>query len=76
MKKRLLALFLTLGLVCTVLTACGDGSKDQGGQGNNGGEAVSGGEITVGIAKDLDDSLDPHRMVCLLYTSPSPRDCS
>lgn len=63
MKKRLLALFLTLGLVCTVLTACGDGSKDQGGQGNNGGEAVSGGEITVGIAKDLDDSLDPHRMV-------------
>ncbi len=32
MKKRLLALFLTLGLVCTVLTACGDGSKDQGGQ--------------------------------------------
>ena len=63
MKKRLLALFLTLGLVCTVLTACGDGSKGQGGQGNNGGEAVSGGEITVGIAKDLDDSLDPHRMV-------------
>ena len=47
MKKRLLALFLTLGLVCTVLTACGDGSKGQGGQGNNGGEAVSGGEITV-----------------------------
>ena len=35
MKKRLLALFLTLGLVCTVLTACGDGSKGQGGQGNN-----------------------------------------
>ena len=29
----------------------------------NAGEAVSGGEITVGIAKDLDDSLDPHRMV-------------
>lgn len=27
MKKRLLALFLTLGLVCTVLTACGDGAK-------------------------------------------------
>ena len=63
MKKRLLALFLTLGLVCTVLTACGDGSKGQGGQGNNGGEAVSGGEITVGIAQDLDDSLDPHQTV-------------
>ena len=63
MKKRLLALFLTLGLVCTVLTACGDGSKGQGGQGNNGGEAVSGGEITVGIAKDLDDRLNKTSLV-------------
>ena len=63
MKKKLLALFLALVMVGAVLPGCGDGSKDPGGQGNNGGEAVSGGEITVGIAKDLDDSLDPHRMV-------------
>ena len=49
MKKRLLALFLTLGLVCTVLTACGDGSKDQGGQGNNGVRSSQpADEITVG----------------------------
>ena len=65
MKKKLLALFLALVMVGAVLPGCGDGSKDPGGQGNNGktGEPVKGGEITVGIAKDLDDSLDPHRMV-------------
>lgn len=65
MKKKLLALFLTLVMVGAVLSGCGDGSKDPGGQGNNGetGEPVKGGEITVGIAQDLDDSLDPHQTV-------------
>ena len=65
MKKKLLALFLALVMVGTVLSGCGDGSKDPGGQGNNGetGEPVKGGEITVGIAQDLDDSLDPHQTV-------------
>ena len=65
MKKKLLALFLALVMVGAVLPGCGDGSKDPGGQGNNGktGEPVKGGEITVGIAKDLDDSLDPHQTV-------------
>lgn len=65
MKKKLLALFLTLVMVGAVLPGCGDGSKDPGGQGNNGktGEPVKGGEITVGIAQDLDDSLDPHQTV-------------
>ena len=63
MKKKLLALFLALVMVGAVLPGCGDGSKDPGGQGNNGktGEPVKGGEITVGIAQDLDDSLDPHQ---------------
>ena len=62
MKKKLLALFLALVMVGAVLPGCGDGSKDPGGQGNNGktGEPVKGGEITLGIAQDLDDSLDPH----------------
>ena len=52
-------------MVGAVLPGCGDGSKDPGGQGNNGktGEPVKGGEITVGIAQDLDDSLDPHQTV-------------
>ena len=65
MKKKLLALFLALVMVGAVLPGCGDGSKDPGGQGNNGktGEQVKGGEITVGIAQDLDDSLDPHQTV-------------
>ena len=65
MKKKLLALFLALVMVGAVLPGCGDGSKDPGGQGNNGetGEPVKGGEITVGIAQDLDSSLDPHKTV-------------
>lgn len=65
MKKKLLALFLALVMVGAVLPGCGDGSNDPGGQGNNGktGEPVKGGEITVGIAQDLDDSLDPHQTV-------------
>lgn len=65
MKKKLLALFLALVMVGAVLPGCGDGSKDPGGQGNNGktSEPVKGGEITVGIAQDLDDSLDPHQTV-------------
>ena len=65
MKKKLLALFLALVMVGAVIPGCGDGSKDPGGQGNNGktGEPVKGGEITVGIAQDLDDSLDPHQTV-------------
>ena len=65
MKKKLLALFLALVMVGAVLPGCGDGSRDPGGQGNNGktGEPVKGGEITIGIAQDLDDSLDPHQTV-------------
>lgn len=65
MKKKLLALFLALVMVGAVLPGCGDGSKDPGGQGNNGktGEPVKGGKITIGIAQDLDDSLDPHQTV-------------
>ena len=65
MKKKLLALFLALVMVGAVLPGCGDGSKDPGGQGNNGktSEPVKGGEITIGIAQDLDDSLDPHQTV-------------
>ena len=74
MKKKLLALFLALVMVGAVLPGCGDGSKDPGGQGNNGktGEPVKGGEITVGIAQDLDDSLDPTRR----WPQEPERSCS
>ena len=64
-EEETIGSFLALVMVGAVLPGCGDGSKDPGGQGNNGktGEPVKGGEITVGIAQDLDDSLDPHQTV-------------
>ncbi len=67
MKKKLLALLLLL--LCAVLSGCGDGSADQtadeGQPGGSGAQAAEPAadhpnEITVGIAQDLDESLDPH----------------
>lgn len=70
MKKRILSALLLIGLLCSVLSGCGDGSaaagsEEQSSAGSSGtiGETVQGGEITVGIAQDLDDSLDPHYAV-------------
>ena len=61
MKKRTLALFLTLALVGSVLSGCGDGSGNQDVEGNHGyEERKAANEIVVGIAQDLEDSLDPH----------------
>lgn len=74
MKTRILALFLVSAVLCGILCSCGDsstGSASAGGSsagsGTSGvstssGGAVSGGEITVGIAQDLDDSLDPYQI--------------
>ena len=61
MKKRILTLFLALTMVGTVLCGCGDGSQDNS-EGNNGlhQERADANEIVVGIAQDLEDSLDPH----------------
>ena len=55
MKKRILALLLTLIL----LMLCGCGST--GTASNSSG--TKDGSVIVAIAQDLDDSLDPHRMV-------------
>lgn len=67
MKKRILALLLLVALLSTVLCGCGDGSAATGSEeqttSGSAGEIVQGGEITVGIAQDLDDSLDPHLAV-------------
>ena len=61
MKQRILALFLALMMVGTVLSGCGDGSKNPDTEGNHGYlERVERNEIVVGIAQDLEDSLDPH----------------
>ena len=58
MKKKLLALVLLVSLLCTVLTACGDGSTEQVTE-----DRATTNELNVGIAQDLDDSLDPHKVV-------------
>jgi peptide/nickel transport system substrate-binding protein len=62
MKKRKMALFLALVMLGTVLCGCGDGNANGGAQGDNG-DRASTNEIVVGIAQDLEDSLDPHKMV-------------
>ena len=63
MKKRFLALVLAV-LMTAALCACGGGKPETTPQTpsstGSSGEKTLGGEITVGIAADLDTSLDPH----------------
>ena len=67
MRKRIIGFLLLIALLSTVLCGCGDGSTATGSEAaQNSGSAgadVQNGEITVGIAQDLDDSLDPHLAV-------------
>ena len=73
MKRKLLEVLLLLGLLCAVLCGCGDGSPEKttedgqtSGSSNSDAAAAADGRenaITVGIAQDLDDSLDPHKVV-------------
>jgi peptide/nickel transport system substrate-binding protein len=67
MKKRIFAFLLLIALLSTALCGCGGGSAASGSEeqqtAGSAGEIVQGGEITVGIAQDLDDSLDPHLAV-------------
>ena len=58
MKKRLLPLLLPAVLLCAVLSGCGDGSAEQAPE-----TQAAANEVTVGIAQDLDNSLDPHKTV-------------
>ena len=65
--KRILSLLMTAVLIAAVLCGCGDGKQESASKSDtptssSTGEPVRGGEITVGIAQDLDDSLDPHKM--------------
>ena len=63
MKKRFLALVLAV-LMTAALCACGGGKSPTAQPtdipNGSAGEKALGGEITVGIAADLDTSLDPH----------------
>ena len=72
MKRKLLEVLLLLGLLSAVLCGCGGGSADktpEGGQTSCSSEPAAQpaadhpNEITVGIAQDLDESLDPHKAV-------------
>ena len=67
MTKKILSIFLLVAMMGTVLCGCGGGSTEEqtGNEGNDvsTGELVHGGEIIVGIAQDLEDSLDPHKTV-------------
>ena len=72
MKKRILAVFLALGMLTCLLSACGgatnqtskssDETSASSGQNSVDSEQNHANEITVGIAQDLDDSLDPYQM--------------
>ena len=59
MKTRILAFLLQIALLIAVLCGCGGAGTGA----NNGSTGAKDGSIVVGIAQDLDDSLDPHRMV-------------
>ncbi|MEY8385890.1 ABC transporter substrate-binding protein [Oscillospiraceae bacterium 38-13] len=68
MKRKHLAVLLLLGLLCAVLCGCGGGSagktpEDGQAGGSHEPAAQHPNAITVGIAQDLDESLDPHKVV-------------
>ena len=58
MKKRCLSLLLLAGLLCAVLSGCGGGSTAETPE-----SRAAANTIVVGIAQDLDNSLDPHKTV-------------
>ena len=64
MKKRFLSLFLSCAVVCGVLCGCGDASNSASGSGasdeKTSSQAAGSDSIVVGIAQDLDSSLDPY----------------
>lgn len=66
MKKRIFASLLLTSLLCAALSGCGDGSAATASEGKPSGSSsavTTSHSITVGIAQDLDESLDPHLTV-------------
>ena len=68
-NRKTLAIILASLMLSAALSACSGGKEAQGSEQPASDSAqpslspVIGGELTVGIAQDLDDTLDPHSMV-------------
>ncbi len=66
MKKRILAVFLAVAAMTCSLSACSGGTTSTtpapSSETTPSSGPAHGNEITVGIAQDLDDSLDPYQM--------------
>lgn len=63
--KKTIAIILATLMLSAALSACSGGKDTQGSAqpSQTSAEPVMGGDLTVGIAQDLDDTLDPHTMV-------------
>ena len=65
MKKRILAVFLAAAALACSLSACGGATTQTptpSDETTPSSGAAHANELTVGIAQDLDDSLDPYQM--------------
>lgn len=67
--RRTLAMLLAILMITAALSACSGGKETENRPNASQATAsvsaspVTGGDLTVGIAQDLDDTLDPHKMV-------------
>lgn len=63
MRNKILAVVLALGMLICILAACGGKKTDPQTDDGAKPERAASNEIVVGIAQDLDESLDPHLAV-------------
>ena len=66
MRKQILAVFLAMALMAGLLCGCGGATTQSpaaSDETTNSSGAKHANEIVVGIAQDLDDSLDPNQIV-------------
>ena len=73
MQKQLTKLFVNIGIVAIILNAPVVGEDERSVEGKWLGSLKAGVELRIGIVVERDG--DDYRVyICLLYTSPSPRD--
>lgn len=63
MKKRLLSLVLATIVLVIIFAGCNNTAQTESEAPASSGTPVMGGDLTVGIAQDLDQTLDPHSVV-------------